>query len=326
MTHKPTADFISSGLNVLNIELQALQEMRQRIDSDFQHACEMLMACEGKVVVTGMGKSGHIANKIAATFASTGTPAFFMHPGEAGHGDLGMLSEKDLLLTISNSGETSEVLSLLPVVKRRGIKIIAMTRSAASSMGKYADVHLSIAVAKEACTLGLAPTSSTTATLVMGDALAIALLDAKNFTAEEFALSHPSGSLGKKLLLTLRDIMHTGEQLPLVHESKSVRDALMEVTAKSLGLAAIIDSDGVLKGIFTDGDLRRVIDAKKDVHNTPIRDVMTQNPITASSDMLAAEALNLMESKNISGLVIVGSDKKPIGALNMLSLVKSGVV
>ena len=306
--------------------MQALQEIQQRINCHFKQACELLMACEGKVVVTGMGKSGHIANKIAATFASTGTPAFFMHPGEAGHGDLGMLGEKDLLLTISNSGETNEVLSLLPVVKRKGINIIAMTRSAESSMGRYADVHLSIAVSKEACSLGLAPTSSTTATLAMGDALAVALLEAKQFTAEQFALSHPSGSLGKKLLLTLNDIMHTDKQLPLVGKNKSVRDALVEVTAKSLGLAAIVDSEGLLIGIFTDGDLRRVIDAKKDVHKTIISDVMTQNPITAHSDMLAAEALTLMESSNISGLIVVDANHKPVGALNMLSLVKSGIV
>lgn len=319
-------NFIASGLRVLDIELDALQELRNTIDSSFQQACLLMMACQGKVVVTGMGKSGHIANKIAATLASTGTPAFFMHPGEAGHGDLGMLSEEDLLLCISNSGETAEVLSLLPVVKRRGIKIIAMTRSANSSMGHYADVHLSIAVPKEACSLGLAPTSSTTATLVLGDALAIALLDAKNFTAEEFALSHPSGALGKKLLLTLNDVMHSGERLPLVNENMKVRDALLEISAKSLGLAAVVDDQGKLLGIFTDGDLRRVIDAKKDVHNTDIKDVMTANCITATADMLAAEALNLMESNNISGLIVIDDSNYPVGALNMLDLVKSGVV
>lgn len=326
MTAESNSGFITSGLKVLDIELEALQQLRRTIDADFEHACKLLMACKGKVVVTGMGKSGHVANKIAATFASTGTPAFFMHPGEAGHGDLGMLTEKDLLLTISNSGETAEVLSLLPVVKRKGIKIIAMTRSETSSMGRYADVHLSIAVPQEACSLGLAPTSSTTVTLVLGDALAIALLDAKNFTAEEFALSHPSGSLGKKLLLTLNDIMRTGEQLPVVHEDHSVRDALVEVTAKSLGMTAVVDNKGILQGIFTDGDLRRFIDAKKDVHRTSISEVMTRNSITASPNMLAAEALNLMESNNISSLIAVDKHNKPVGALNMLDLVKSGVV
>lgn len=326
MTQTSNTNYITSGLRVLDIELNAIKELRCAIDGSFNSACELMMACRGKIVVTGMGKSGHIANKIAATLASTGTPAFFMHPGEAGHGDLGMLSEADLLLAISNSGETAEVLSLLPVVKRRGIKIIAMTRSESSSMGRYANVHLSIAVPKEACSLGLAPTSSTTATLVLGDALAIALLDAKNFTAEEFALSHPSGTLGKKLLLTLNDIMHSGNQLPLVNENMTVRDALLEVTAKSLGLAAIVNDAGKLRGIFTDGDLRRVIDAKKDVHQTGIKEVMTSNCITATPDMLAAEALNLMESNNISGLIVIDDNYVPIGALNMLDLVKSGVV
>lgn len=326
MSNTSSKDFLASGFRVLDIELQAIQELKKAIDDSFEKACELILSCSGKVVVTGMGKSGHIANKIAATFASTGTPAFFMHPGEAGHGDLGMLGENDLLLTISNSGETSEVLSLLPVVKRKGIKIIAMTRQSDSSMARYADVHLSIAVPREACSLGLAPTSSTTATLVLGDALAVALLDAKRFTAEEFALSHPSGTLGKKLLLTLSDIMHTGDRLPVVSENETVRDALIEVTAKSLGMAAIINTDGKLRGIFTDGDLRRVIDARKDVHTTIIKDVMTENCITASPEMLAAEALNLMESKSISGLIIVNTAMEPVGALNMLDLVKSGVV
>lgn len=317
---------LASAHRVLEIELEAIANLKNVFDQHFIAACQTMLACKGKVVVTGMGKSGHIANKIAATLASTGTPAFFMHPGEAGHGDLGMLGENDVLLAISNSGETSEVVSLLPVVKRLGIKIIAMTRNPESAMGRYADIHLSIAVPQEACSLGLAPTSSTSATLVLGDALAIALLDAKNFTAEEFALSHPSGSLGKKLLLTLEDIMHTGERVPLVANTSTVRDALVTITQKSLGLAGIVDEAGKLIGIFTDGDLRRVIDARKDVHNTLIHEVMTQNCFTAQKHMLAAEALSQMESRNISSLIVVDETHHPIGALNMLDLVKSGVV
>ncbi|BDX05201.1 KpsF/GutQ family sugar-phosphate isomerase [Planctobacterium marinum] len=317
---------LASAHRVLDIELEAIANLKQAFDQQFIAACQIMLACKGKVVVTGMGKSGHIANKIAATLASTGTPAFFMHPGEAGHGDLGMLGEDDVLLAISNSGETSEVLSLLPVVKRLGIEVIAMTRSPESSMGRYADIHLSIAVPREACSLGLAPTSSTSVTLVLGDALAVALLDAKNFTAEEFALSHPSGSLGKKLLLTLNDIMHSGDRVPLVAETSSIRDALVIITQKSLGLAGIVDAEGKLIGIFTDGDLRRVIDAHKDVHNTRISEVMTRNCFTAHREMLAAEALNEMENRNISSLIVVDAHNRPVGALNMLDLIKSGVV
>ncbi len=321
-----TTQLISSANRVLEIELEAIQNLKNAFDEHFVQACQLMMGCKGKVVVTGMGKSGHIANKIAATLASTGTPAFFMHPGEAGHGDLGMLSKDDVLLAISNSGETSEVVSLLPVVKRLGIKIIAMTRSAESAMGRYADIHLSIAVPQEACSLGLAPTSSTSVTLVLGDALAIALLDAKNFTAEEFALSHPSGSLGKKLLLKLEDIMHTGDRVPVVQSGSTVRDTLMVITQKSLGLAGIVDEQGKLLGVFTDGDLRRVIDARKDVHVTIINEVMTKNCYTARKDMLVAEALSQMESRNISGLIVVDEEQRPIGALNMLDMIKSGVV
>lgn len=318
--------FLQSAHRVLDIELQAVENIRSTFDKTFSAVCQTLMNCTGKVVVTGMGKSGHIANKIAATMASTGTPSFFMHPGEAGHGDLGMLGEEDILFAISNSGETSEVLSLLPVVKRRGIKIIAMTKSAQSSMGRYADLHLSIAVQQEACSLGLAPTSSTTATLVLGDAIAVALLDAKNFTPEEFALSHPSGSLGKKLLLTLADIMHASDRLPVVNNQQSIRDALVVITEKGLGMTAVVDDVGKLTGIFTDGDLRRVIDAKWDIHTTAISAVMTRNPKTCRPTTLAAEALNLFETHNINGVIVINEQNKPVGALNMLDLVKSGIV
>ncbi|MCY7294821.1 KpsF/GutQ family sugar-phosphate isomerase [Alteromonas sp. a30] len=317
--------FIESALQVLEIEQQAISDLKQYIDSDFALACELILACQGKVVVTGMGKSGHIANKIAATMASTGTPAFYMHPGEAGHGDLGMLAKQDILITISNSGETDEILSLLPVVKRLGNKIISMTGNPKSKLAQYSDMHLCIKVSKEACPLGLAPTSSTTASLAMGDALAIALLEARGFSSDDFALSHPQGALGRRLLLRLDNIMHTGEQLPLVLESATISEALFEISAKGLGMAAIIDQAGQFAGIFTDGDLRRVIDAKVDIHQTPIGDVITRNAVTARKDMLAAEALNILETKRINGLVVLDDNNVPIGAFNMLDLLKAGV-
>lgn len=322
----PKNDFIDSGKRVLDIEIESLQGLTKFIDEDFAIACDLMLNCTGKVVVTGMGKSGHIANKIAATLASTGTPAFYMHPGEAGHGDLGMLSKSDVLLAISNSGETEEVLSLLPVVKRLGIPIIAMSRDPSSKLAGFANAHLCVKVEKEACSLGLAPTSSTTATLVMGDALAIALLDANEFSSDDFALSHPGGSLGRKLLLTLADIMHQGERLPLVPEEQTISEALMEISSKGLGMAAIVSSSGTLAGIFTDGDLRRVIDAKVDIHNAKIKDVMTANCVTGKPELLAAEALNIMETKNINGLIVVNEKNEPVGALNMLDLLKAGVV
>lgn len=318
--------YIASAKRVLEIETEAIKGLESFLDEQFSGACELMQNCTGKVVVTGMGKSGHIANKIAATLASTGTPAFFMHPGEAGHGDLGMLTGDDVLLAISNSGETSEVLSLLPVVKRLGIPIIGMSRNPASSLGGYSDVHINISVPQEACSLGLAPTSSTTATLVMGDALAVALLDASGFSADDFALSHPSGSLGRKLLLKVSDIMHDGERLPVVNEQQSIRDALLTVTQKGLGMTAVVNDAGIMSGVFTDGDLRRVIDARVDIHTTAIKDVMTASGIRVKPDMLAAEALKIMEDKNINGLIVINDQNNPVGALNMLDLVKSGVV
>lgn len=321
-----TNEFVSSAQRVLDIEIEAIKGLYAKLDHNFVEACELIKSCQGKVVVTGMGKSGHIANKIAATLASTGTPAFFMHPGEAGHGDLGMLEQQDLLLAISNSGETSEVLSLFPVVKRLGIKSIAMSRNPKSGLGQYADIHLDISVPQEACSLGLAPTSSTTVTLVLGDAIAVALLDANGFTADDFALSHPSGSLGRKLLLKVSDIMHKEERTPIVSHSQTIRDGLVTITEKGLGMAAVVNDQGQMMGIFTDGDLRRVIDAKVDILTTPISEVMTPNCITVAPDMLAAEALNLMENRNINGLVVVDKSNVPVGAFNMLDLVKSGVV
>jgi arabinose-5-phosphate isomerase len=320
------SQFIQSALRVLEIEKEAIEQLAKNLDDSFSQACELIMACKGKVIVSGMGKSGHIGNKIASTLASTGTPAFFMHPGEANHGDLGMLTDADILLAISNSGETSELIALLPVVKRRGVPIIAMSNSVESSLGKYADVHISIKVAREACSLGLAPTSSTTATLVMGDALAIALLDAKGFTSEDFALYHPGGSLGRKLLLRLQDIMYTGDRLPLVDENQSISLTLSEISKKGLGMAGVVNSQGKLVGIFTDGDLRRMLDARVDVHGTPICQVMTVNCTTGKADMLAAEALNVMEKRKINGLLVIDDNDKPVGALNMLTLLAAGVV
>ncbi len=318
--------FIQSALRVIDIEQLALKNLTQYIDDSFERACALILNCKGKVVVTGMGKSGHIGNKIAATLASTGTPAFFMHPGEASHGDLGMLGEQDVLLAISNSGETSEVLALLPVVRRLGTPIISMSNNPASTLGKLADVHLCIKVEQEACSLGLAPTASTTATLVMGDALAVALLDARGFSPEDFALSHPGGALGKRLLLCIHDIMHQGDEMPLVEGQQTISEALLIISKKGLGMAAVTHEDGTLAGLFTDGDLRRVLDARVDVHNTPIADVMTRDCITVPPEMLAAQALKLMETHKINGLLVTDKDKRPIGALNMMDFLRAGVV
>lgn len=315
------------GRRVIDVEKTALDNLYQFVDSDaFASACDMILSCSGKVIVMGMGKSGHIGNKIAATLASTGTPSFFVHPGEASHGDLGMISENDVVLAISNSGESTEILTLMPVIKRRGIKMIAVTGKPASNMAKLAQLHLCIEVPEEACPLGLAPTSSTTATLVMGDALAVALLQARGFTKDDFALSHPGGALGRKLLLKVADVMHTGKELPQVPDTMHITDALYEITRKGLGMTAVVNSQGQLAGIFTDGDLRRVIDARVDLHNTPIAQVMTQNCVTLGSNVLAAQALKLMDEKNINGLIIIDEQRRPVGALNMLDMVKAGVI
>ena len=318
--------YISSARRVIDIETQAIANLADRLDDNFVKACNILLSCEGKVVVCGMGKSGHIGNKIAATLASTGTPAFFMHPGEANHGDLGMLGKGDVLLAISNSGETAELINLLPVVKRLGIKVVAMTNSANSSLGQHADVFIDISVDKEACSLGLAPTSSTTATLVMGDALAIALLDHKGFTSDDFALSHPGGSLGRKLLLKVHDIMLVGEDIPLVKSGDTVAAALLEISKKGLGMTGIVNEQGTLCGVFTDGDLRRILDARIDLHSARVDDVMTQGGKTTQQDQLAVEALNLMEAHKINALMVIDSEQKPVGAFNMHMLLKAGVL
>jgi arabinose-5-phosphate isomerase len=273
-----------------------------------------------------MGKSGHIGHKISATLASTGTPAFFMHPAEANHGDLGMLTKQDILLAISNSGETSELLALIPVVKRMGVPIIAMTSNSRSTLGKYADINLCIKVEQEACSLGLAPTSSTTATLVMGDALAVALLDARGFTSEDFALSHPGGSLGRKLLIKLEDVMVKEQALPLVSGQQNLREVLLVISQKALGMAGVIDDNGKLLGIFTDGDLRRVLDHRIDIHKTKIQEIMTPNSITAKPEMLAAEVLTLMQKHKISSLFVTNTNGKPIGAINMQLLLQAGII
>ncbi|EKE85373.1 KpsF/GutQ family sugar-phosphate isomerase [Idiomarina xiamenensis] len=321
-----TQDFIPLGRQVLDIEKAAIEGLYQFLDSSFNRACQLIFDCSGRVIVIGMGKSGHIGGKIAATLASTGTPAFFVHPGEASHGDLGMITANDVVLAISNSGETAEVLNILPVIKRLGVGLVGMTGNPQSTLAQHADVHVNIAVEQEACPLGLAPTASTTATLVMGDAIAVALLNARGFTADDFALSHPGGSLGKRLLLRLQDIMHTGDRIPLVSEQAIISEALLEMSRKGLGMTAIVDQQQRLLGIFTDGDLRRILDSRIDIHQTAIADVMTRQCITAPADMLAAQALKIMQDRKISGLIVVSEEGLPTGALNMHDLLKAGVI
>ncbi|WP_366033554.1 KpsF/GutQ family sugar-phosphate isomerase [Pseudoalteromonas sp. OANN1] len=321
-----TNPFIDSASQVFATELAAIEEVQQFVDQQFVKACEIMFGCQGRIIVIGMGKSGHIGNKIAATLASTGSPAFFVHPGEASHGDLGMITKDDVVLMISNSGETQEVISILPVIKRLGAPVISMTGNPSSTMARNATVHLCVKVSKEACPLGLAPTASTTATLVMGDALAVALLEARGFTADDFALSHPGGSLGRRLLLTVADVMHQGDAIPMVKSHCTVKEALFEMSAKSLGMTAIVDESSQLQGIFTDGDLRRIIEQKIDIHTTPITQVMTAKSTTARADMLAAEVLNIMETKRINGLIVVNKNNIPVGALNTQDLLRAGVL
>lgn len=318
--------FREQALAVLQIEAQAVQQLEQYLNADFERACRLLLDNKGKVIVSGIGKSGHIANKIAATLASTGTPAFFLHPGEASHGDLGMLSAGDIVIAISNSGETAEILTIVPIIKRMGITLIGMTGKSDSTLARLADVHICVSVPQEACPLGLAPTASTTATLAMGDALAVAVLDARGFSADDFALSHPGGSLGRKLLLRLDDIMHKGDLVPQVHQLASIKDALLEISRKGLGMTSVVDDAGCLAGIFTDGDLRRILDQRVDIHHTAIERVMTITCVTAKADMLAAEALNIMQQRKINGLIILDNHSRPIGAMNMHDLLRAGVL
>ena len=312
---------------VIETEAKAVTDLADRIGNDFLHACRFMYDCNGRIVVLGMGKSGHIGAKIAATLASTGSPAFFVHPGEASHGDMGMITQEDTVLALSNSGETAEILTILPLIKRLGIPLIALTGNPNSTLAKAADAHLDASVEKEACPLGLAPTSSTTAALVMGDALAVSLLEQRGFTADDFALSHPGGALGRRLLLHIEDIMHTGDALPSVPENASLSDALLEMTKKGLGMTAIIDASGKMAGIFTDGDLRRVLDhGAVNVHETNVSDVMTRNCITAKPRQLAAEILRMMEQNKINSLLVVDDDNKTVGAMNMHDLLLAGVV
>lgn len=317
-------DFIASARKVLQIEADAISNQLDHIDQSFVLACEHILDCDGRVVVTGMGKSGHIANKIAATLASTGTPAFFVHPGEASHGDLGMITPKDLVLAISNSGETSEVLSILPILKRMGVPLIGLASAPESTLARLSSVYINIQVTQEACPMNLAPTASTTATLAVGDALAIAVLNARDFDENDFARSHPGGSLGRRLLLYVEDIMHKGVNIPLVDESASLSDALVEMTSKGLGMTGIINKDGNLVGIYTDGDLRRTLASQVSV-DIPIADIMTKNPVTAKPDILAAELVTIMKGKRI-GALIVTNDNGVVGALNMQDLLKAGVL
>jgi len=321
-----TSSFKKLGQQVIELENQSVSALASRIDQSFCDAGEAILNCSGRVVVVGMGKSGHVGGKIAATLASTGTPAFFVHPGEASHGDLGMITAKDVVLAISNSGETAEILTILPLIKRMGVKLIAFTGGLSSTLAKQADVVINVGVDKEACPLNLAPTSSTTVTLVMGDALAVALLESRGFTEEDFARSHPGGSLGKRLLLYVDDLMHKGKAIPAVHESARLTDALLEMTGKGLGMTAVVDDQQQLAGIFTDGDLRRVLGKNLDISNLGIGEVMTRNPVTGTADMLAAEAVALMESKKINGLVVLDADRHVVGALNMHDLLRAGVV
>jgi len=311
---------------VLDIESRAVGQLRDRLDDSFVAACHLCLATEGRVVVTGMGKSGHISSKIAATLASTGTPAFFMHPAEASHGDLGMITKNDLLLAVSYSGETQEIVTILPLVKRMGARLLSMTGKPQSTLARAADVHLDVSVAEEACPLNLAPTASTTATLAMGDALAVALLESRGFTAEDFALSHPSGSLGKRLLLRVEDIMHIGDEIPQVRPNVSLKDGLLEMTEKSLGLTAIVDDSNNLLGVFTDGDLRRALDGRIDVHKTEMRSVMHAGCISTRSEVLAAEAVRIMEENKITSLLVTDDDGKLVGALNVHDLFRAGVM
>lgn len=321
-----SSDFQATAKRVLAIEARAVSNLIDRIDDSFTRACELLLACKGRLIVTGMGKSGHIGNKLAATLASTGTPSFFVHPAEASHGDLGMIASEDVVLALSNSGETGELLTIMPVIKRKGAVLISMTGRPDSTLARQSDVHLHVAISEEACPLNLAPTSSTTAALALGDALAVALLEARGFTAEDFALSHPGGSLGRRLLLKVEDVMHSGARLPVVPDQAPLREALLEMTRKGLGMTAVVDADGRLDGVFTDGDLRRMLDRALDIHSATVREVMTMSPVVIQPGHLAAEALQIMEKKKINGLIVVDGERRPVGALNMHDLLRAGVV
>ena len=326
MTDSTSRDPAAIAASVLGIEARAVSELISRLDDTFAAACNICLETEGRVVVTGMGKSGHIGGKIAATLASTGTPSFFMHPAEASHGDLGMITSHDSLLAVSYSGETEEVVTILPLVKRMGAKLISMTGKPGSTLAKAADVHLDVHVSEEACPLNLAPTASTTATLAMGDALAVALLERRGFTAEDFARSHPSGSLGKRLLLRVSDVMRTGDAVPVVDAAVSISDGLMEMTRKGLGMTAIVNGNNQILGVFTDGDLRRTLDSEISVHKTDMKTVMHIGGITVGPDDMAAEAVHIMEENKITSLLVADENNELVGALNIHDLFRAGVM
>ncbi len=318
--------FCALGKEVIAIEAKAVNALSERINADFAKACEYLLACQGRIVVIGMGKSGHIGNKVAATLASTGTPAFFVHPGEASHGDMGMITSKDVVLALSYSGETNEVVFILPLIKRLGIPLITLCGNNRSTIAQAATINIDISIQQEACPLGLAPTSSTTATLVMGDALAIALLQARGFTAEDFAMAHPGGNLGRRLLLHVADVMHQGDDVPRVSPDITVSEALVEVTRKRLGMTTIVDEHNRLLGIFTDGDLRRTLDRGENLQNIGISDVMTRNSKTIAPNLLAAEGLRMMQEFKITSLVVTNDQQQLVGIVHLHDLLRAGVI
>lgn len=318
-------DFCKLGLAVIETEAQAIFALTQRIDGQFESACNLLLQCKGRIVVTGMGKSGHIGKKMAATFSSTGSPAFFMHPGEASHGDLGMITRDDVVVAISYSGSTPELLVLMPLLKRLNVPVIAMTGHVESPLASASSVHLDVSIEQEACPLGLAPTTSTTTSLVMGDALAIALLQARGFTEEDFARSHPGGALGKRLLLKIDEVWNEGDALPLAKDTATVREALLEVTEKKLGMTCVVDQYGELAGVYTDGDVRRTLNQEHDIHTTLLRTVMTPNGRTVKPGLLAAEALSIMQEHSITSLVVVDEVNRPIAVVHLHDLLRAGV-
>lgn len=321
----PIDELLAVAAEVIEVETNSLQALQQRLGDNFYNACETLLNCQGRIVVTGMGKSGHVGGKIAATLASTGSPAFFVHPGEASHGDLGMITEQDVVLAISNSGNTDELLNILPLIKRQKIPLISLTGNPESELARSADINLDISVEKEACPLNLAPTSSTTVTLALGDALAVCLLKLRGFTADDFARSHPGGKLGKRLILTVNDIMHSGSEIPVVNEQTLIKDALFEITQKGLGFTCI-NKDEKLVGVYTDGDLRRSLDAQTDLHGTNIASVMTTTFTTIEESALAVEALNAMETKTITAMPVVNAAGDLVGAIHMHDLLRAGVI
>jgi arabinose-5-phosphate isomerase len=325
-TISATPRALALAREVLNIEAAAVQALAARLDENFLHALDVILRCEGRVIVSGMGKSGHIARKIASTMSSTGTPAYFVHPGEASHGDLGMITSKDVIIALSYSGESEELMTIVPMIKRQGAKLISMTGFPLSSLAKAADVHLNASVDKEACPMGLAPTASTTAALALGDALAVALLDAKGFGAEDFARSHPGGNLGRRLLTHVRDIMRSGERLPMVRENAMLGDAILEISKKGVGMTAVVDAGQHVLGIYTDGDLRRTLEKKLDFNATPVRSVMSANPRCIGPDALAAEAVQMMEQYNINQMLVVDEQRRLVGALNMHDLLHAKVI